>query len=124
MVEGGESKSSAKLLNLPPRVQKLRSKAAERKEALDQLAEHRKKRAAKKRKREEEEEKKKKAKLDWKAKMSHITPILIEAQITKPGKVSSVPQVRKFLLKKKKIARKDQKTITETNVVEKWTELY
>ena len=44
----GESKSSAKLLNLPPRVQKLRNKAAERKEALHKLAEYRAKKAAKK----------------------------------------------------------------------------
>ena len=77
-----------------------------------------------KRKREEEQEKNKRKKLDWKTKMSDITPVLISAQITKPGKVSSVPQVRKFLVKEKKLARKDQKTITETNVVEKWAELY
>ena len=59
--------------------------------------------------------------------MSEITPILIAAQITKPGKVASVSQVRKFLvllLQKKKLARKDQKAITETNVVEKGEELY
>ena len=118
----GESKSSAKLLNLPPRILKFRNKENERKAALDELAEHRKKRALKKRKREQT--KKKKAKLAWKTKMSDITPILIAAQITKAGKVSTVPQVRKFLIQKKKLARKYQKTITDTNVVEKWTELY
>ena len=57
----GESKSSAKLLNLPPRILKLRNKEKERQAALDELAEHRKKRALKKRKREEEQAKKKKA---------------------------------------------------------------
>ena len=56
--------------------------------------------------------------------MSEITAILIAKNITKPGKVSSVPQVRKFLIKKKKLKRKDQKTITESDVVEKWAELY
>ena len=59
--------------------------------------------------------------------MSEITPILIAAQITKPGKVAStgISQVRKFLvLQNKKLARKDQKAITETNVVEKGEELY
>ena len=85
---------------------------------------HRQKKAAKKRKREEEAEKKKRAKLAWKTKMSEITAILIAENITKPGKVSSVPQVRTFLIKKKKLKRKDQKTITESNVVEKWAELY
>ena len=94
------------------------------KDCLDKLAQYRKEKALKKRKREEEQEKNKRKKLDWKTKMSDITPVLISAQITKPGKVSSVPQVRKFLVKEKKLARKDQKTITETNVVEKWAELY
>ena len=57
-------------------------------------------------------------KLEWKEKMSGITPILIAENFTKPGKVSSVAQVRKYLVKKKKLSRKDQKTIPETNVVE------
>ena len=52
------------------------------------------------------------------------TDVLIAEQITKQGKVASVPQVRKFLIKKKKLKRKEQKTITESNVVEKWAELY
>ena len=39
-------------------------------------------------------------------------------------KVSSVLQVRKFLIKIKKVNRKDQKNTTETNVVEEWNELY
>ena len=73
----------------------------------------------KKRKRVEEQEKKKKMKLEWKEKMSGITPILIAENVTKPGKVSSVAQVRKYLVKKKKLSRKEQKTITESNVVEK-----
>ena len=53
-----------------------------------------------------------------------ITAFFIAEEITKPGKVASVPQVRKFLIKNKKRNRKDQKTITESNVVEKWAELY
>ena len=60
----------------------------------------------------------------WKTKMSNITPILLAAQLTKPGKFSGVPLVRKFLIQKKKLSWKDQKTVTETNVVEKWAELY
>ena len=63
-------------------------------------------------------EKKKKAELAWKTKMSNITPILLAAQLTKPGKFSGVPLVRKFLIQKKKLSWKDQKTVTETNVVE------
>jgi hypothetical protein len=50
--------------------------------------------------------------------MSNITPILLAAQLTKPGKFSGVPLVRKFLIQKKKLSWKDQKTVTETNVVE------
>ena len=110
-------------MNLPPRILKLRNKANEREAALKKLEEYRKEKALKKRKREEKEEQKKKAKLAWKAKMSEITPILIAENFTKAGKVSSVPQVRKYLIKKKKLARKQQKTIKETNVVEKWNEL-
>ena len=115
---------SGDILQAQGRVVKLRNKEVERKTALDKLVQYRKEKALKKRKREEEQEKNKRKKLDWKTKMSDITPVLISAQITKPGKVSSVPQVRKFLVKEKKLARKDQKTITETNVVEKWAELY
>ena len=119
----GESKATAELLNLPSRIEKLRNKAAERKAALDELAAYRKRKALKKRKREEENDMKKKAKLEWKEKITEITPILIAAKITKPGKVCIVPQVRKYLIQEKKLARKDQKTITDTNVVEKWAEL-
>ena len=120
----GESKSAARILNMPARIQKIRDKNAERQDALKKLEIYRKKKAEKKRKRNDEEEKKKKRKLAWKEKMSSITTILIAANVTKPGKVSSVPQVRNYLVKKKKLARKDQKTITETNVVEKCNELY
>ena len=120
----GESKSAAKILNMPARIQKIRDIDAERQDALKKLEIYREKKAEKKRKRNDEEEKKKKRKLAWKEKMSSITTILIAANVTKPGKVSSVPQVRNYLVKKKKLARKDQKTITETNVVEKWNELY
>ena len=111
---------------LPPCPDKLSPewKRSERNEALDKLKVYRRKKAAKKRKREEEEEKKKRTKLAWKTKMSEITAVLIAENITKQGKVGSVPQVRKFLIKKKKLNRKDQKTITESNVVEKWAELY
>ena len=49
-------------------------------------------------------EKKKKAELAWKTKMSNITPILLAAQLTKPGKFSGVPLVRKFLIQKKKLS--------------------
>ena len=119
----GEAKSSAKILNMPPRIQKLRNKAAEREEALKTLEIYREKKELKKRKRVEEQEKKKKMKLEWKEKMSGITPILIAENFTKPGKVSSVSQVRNYLMKKKKLSRKEQKTITESNVVEKWIEL-
>ena len=49
-------------------------------------------------------EKKKKAELAWKTKMSNITSILLAAQLTKPGKFSGVPLVRKFLIQKKKLA--------------------
>ena len=44
-------------------------------------------------------------------------------QQTSP-KVSHVAQVRKFLIKIKKVNGKDQKNTTETNVVEEWNELY
>ena len=49
-------------------------------------------------------EKKKKAELAWKTKISNITPILLAAQPTKPGKFSDVPLVRKFLIQKKKLS--------------------
>ena len=121
----GKSKSSAKFLNLPARIERLLKKDKECKKALNKLANYRKGKTLKKRKGDEEQEKKKKQKLEWKIKMSEITPILIATQITKPGKVASVSQVRKFLvLQNKKLARKDQKAITETNVVEKGEELY
>ena len=109
---------------MPARIQKIRGKDAERQDALKKLEIYREKMAEKKRKRNDEEEKKKKRKLAWKEKMSSITTILIAANVTKPGKVSSVLQFRNYLVKKKKLARNDQKTITGTNVVEKWNEFY
>ena len=56
----------AKLLNLPPRIKKLRNKEAERSEALDKLKVYRQKKAAKKKKarRRGREEKESKASLE------------------------------------------------------------
>ena len=51
-------------------------------------------------------------------------PFCPAGPLVENNEVSSVPQVRNYLIKKKKLRRKDQKTITETNVVEKWNELY
>ena len=67
---------------------------------------------------------KRKSKTSFGRQRSPTSHLLIAAQLTKLGKVSDVPIVRKFLIQKKKLARKDQKTVTETNVVEKWAELY
>ena len=59
-----------------------------------------------------ESERKRKRKKESKACLENKdvgnTDVLIAEKFTKPGKVASVPQVRKFLIKKKKLKRKEQ----------------
>ena len=88
-------------------------------EALKELEIYRKKKELKKRKRVEEQEKKKKMKLEWKEKMSDVTNL----NRRKLHKTSKSEQWRKFE-KEKEVESKRSKNLTESNVVEKWTELY
>ena len=71
----------------------------------------------------EGKEKKRKEKEAWAEKVSHNTPILVATGHTKEGKASSVPQVRTYLKKVKKLKAKVVKEITKENVLEKWQEL-
>ena len=59
----------------------------------------------------------------YKLKEDEISKIFTKTMLVKETAAAG-PQVRNYLIKKKKLRRKDQKTITETNVVEKWNELY
>ena len=70
----GESKSAAKILKMPARIQKIRNKHAERQDALKKLEIYREKKSGKKRKRNEEEEKKKKGNLRGKKKCQALQP--------------------------------------------------
>ena len=72
---------------------------------------------------EADKEKKRKEKEVCAEKVSHITPILVAAGSTKEGKASSVPQVRAYLKKVKKLKARVLEEITKENVLEKWQEL-
>ena len=112
---------NAKLLTKALTYYKLRENEIE--ENKKRLSEHREKRALRKQKLEAEKEKKRKEKEMWAEKVSSITPVLVAASFTKDGKASSVPQIRRYLKKVKKLKPAVLKEITKENVLEKWREL-
>ena len=86
------------------------------------MADARKVRSLKKRKVEKEKEAKLKKKQEWANRVKTITPILIRKGPTKEGKASTVPQIRNYLKKEKKLKGGELKAITIDNVTEKWLE--
>ena len=118
----GEPKSNARILNTPSRIEKLKQEFASRDRALKRLAADREVRAVKRRKIEKEKEAKLKKKQEWATRVQTITPILIRKGFTKEGKTSSVPQIRNYLKKEKKLKGGELKAITVDNVMEKWLE--
>ena len=89
---------------------------------MKRLADAREVRAVKKRKVEKENEAKLKKKQEWAIRVQTITPVLIRKGFTKEGKTSSVPQIRNYLKKEKKLKGGELKAITADNVMEKWLE--